>query len=103
MSSFKEIEPGDNTVWGSNIMKYVMNSYFFNYDLGPKTIYDRFANLEGNPISLTHNLKQPTFNEKYFCEDVCLKAADQNNQAGQWNDRPDLLDDDGIPTVMCCI
>tara|TARA_B100000003_G_scaffold206520_1_gene222219 strand:+ start:3244 stop:4887 length:1644 start_codon:yes stop_codon:yes gene_type:complete len=98
MSSFKEIEPGDNTVWGSNIMNIVTNSYF-NHDLGPKTIYDRFANLEGNPISLTHNLKEPTFNGKYFCEDVCLKAADQNNQAGQWNDRPDLLDDDGIPTA----
>ena len=80
MSSFKEIEPGDNTVWGSNIMNIVTNSYF-NHDLGPKTIYDRFANLEGNPISLTHNLKEPTFNGKYFCEDVCLKAAESKQSS----------------------
>ena len=101
MGSFKEIEPVENRAWGTNLTNIILNKDFNGSSWGSEFphLYSRDeikASTGDSPNSIYQsilaNKNINDFGSLGWCQDVCNKASNLDNNGGQWNDRLDLLE-----------
>ena len=106
MNSFDEYEPCSNSTWGANVLNIIRNPKFRNIQPegdGWKHFYSNEsvshgrANLndlgtaDSSAINKSYGSVLNPGSGKGWCQDICNKASDINNENGAWVDRPDLL------------
>ena len=105
MGSFKEVEPKDSAIWGTNIANIITNKDFnggnwsdegSGFDHLYKGQYGEGVNENANSARFSLLADK---NNLGWCQDICNKASNLDNNNGAWDDREELLDEFGTPTL----